>query len=225
MACAAWRARARRGREHEEQHEHEQRRGSRHAERGQVTVAAAREAATATRDATSFSPRAKYFMARACSGVHIQVTRLGGRGAEADWRPNDDVVGFEGRGNCTKGSYWACGRRRRRRRRVGGNGGRRIRSGSTSGGVGSGTSGGGTSGCGGSRRGRCTGTGGQAGRQEAGHARVNLGRPRLERAQCVDACCCCCAGACCCCRAGGCCHRAQRRQEEACSHPDQGPGG
>ena len=51
MACAAWRARTRRGREHEEQHEHEQRRGSEHAERGQVAVAAAREAAAAALDA------------------------------------------------------------------------------------------------------------------------------------------------------------------------------
>ena len=41
----------RRDREHEEQHEHEQRRGSEHAERGQVAVAAAREAAAAALDA------------------------------------------------------------------------------------------------------------------------------------------------------------------------------
>ena len=47
MVCAAWRARTRRDREHEEQHEHGQRRGSERAERGQVAVAAAREAAAA----------------------------------------------------------------------------------------------------------------------------------------------------------------------------------
>ena len=41
----------RRGREHEEQHEHEQRRGSEHAEHGQVAVAAARETAAAALDA------------------------------------------------------------------------------------------------------------------------------------------------------------------------------
>ena len=41
-----------RSREHEEQqHEHEQRRWSEHAERGQVAVAAAREAAAAALDA------------------------------------------------------------------------------------------------------------------------------------------------------------------------------
>ena len=49
--CAAWRAWTRRSREHEEQHEHEQQRGSEHAERGQVAVAAAREAAAAALDA------------------------------------------------------------------------------------------------------------------------------------------------------------------------------
>ena len=62
MQRGAWRAQTRRGREHEEQHEHEQRRGSMHAERGQVAVAAAREAATATRDATGFSPAVRVIL-------------------------------------------------------------------------------------------------------------------------------------------------------------------
>ena len=79
MACAAWRARARRGREHEEQHAHEQRRGSRHAERGQVAVAAAREAATATRDATGFSPRANLILRARITCAQVLSLRRKGR--------------------------------------------------------------------------------------------------------------------------------------------------
>jgi len=73
-ACAAWRARTRHGREHEEPHEHEQRRGSEHAERGQVAVAAAREAAAAARDATGFSP---HFMQTSAYHTSECVQRVG----------------------------------------------------------------------------------------------------------------------------------------------------